>query len=97
MNVICKHRLYKGLFLSHPATVLPQTISVATSHIHTQTRAGGVPAGRCQLLRVVFPVLCHYFQCAYSVVPTRATAFFVLLLMHMVLYAWSYLVLLNSM
>ena len=52
---------------------------------------GGVPAGRCRLLCVVFPVLCMFCSSYLRY------GFFVLLLMPIVLTAWCYIVLLNSM
>ena len=64
--------------------------------------SGGLPARRCRLLCVVFPILgvCRYLQCACSVVPTCVPASLVLLLMPTVLSAWcsvDYIVLLLSM
>ena len=44
-----------------------------------------------------FVHVCHYLQCACSVVPTCVPASFVLLLKPIVLSAWCYVVLLHSM
>ena len=44
-----------------------------------------------------FEHVCRSLQCACSVVPTCIQASFVLLLMHIVHYAWCYIVLLHSM
>ena len=41
--------------------------------------------------------VCHYLQCACSVVPACVQAYFVLLLMPLVLCTWCYVVLLRSM